>query len=81
MGSETSKEKFWATKLEGMEKEAARYFIQDNDVYWQETGEKVTEIRVTERNGIIYEYKKDRKPGRLNVGIRKHHIVVVRRMG
>lgn len=81
MGTDVSKEKFWATKLVRMGKEEARYFIQDNEVYWQETGERITEIRVSERDNIIYEFSKIPKPGRLNVRLEHHRITAVIRMG
>lgn len=81
MGADVSKEKFWETKLLGMGKEEARYFIQDNEVYWQRTNERITEIRVSERNNIIYEFSKVPKPGRLNVRIEHHRITQAIRMG
>lgn len=83
MGADSSKEKkkFWDNKLVGMGKEEARYFIQDNDVFFRANNELITEIRVSERDGKIYEFSKVYKNGRINVRLEKHRIVLIRRMG
>ncbi len=85
MGAESSKGKYFENELLGQLKESARYFIMDNEVYWSGTGERITEIRVSERGSgkkhVIYEFSKEHKPGRLNVRVDKHRIVETIRMG
>lgn len=93
MGTESSSEersaerdsyhgnKHYATELVGMRRKQANQFISDNAVYWKKTGERVTKIRASEKDGRIFEFSKVHIPGMLNVEIINRRIKRVIRMG